>query len=217
MDRRISEPGRLGVQLADHRIVFPDLDIPPGARVALTGPSGSGKSTLLACLAALRTPVHGTIEVAGHVLDPATAAAWRARLGWLPQDIHFLNRSLLGNLLLNGRKVDDLTLQAALQKAQADRIVARLPYGLHTRLGETGVGVSGGEARRLLIARLWLSQADVILADEPTADLDRATADAVTDALLDLSASGRTLIVATHDAALADRMDRVVSLARGVG
>ncbi|MCM2563621.1 thiol reductant ABC exporter subunit CydD [Lutimaribacter sp. EGI FJ00015] len=207
----------LGVRVANRRIVFPDLDIAPGARVALTGPSGSGKSTLLACLAGLRIPDRGSIEVAGQPLDADTASAWRARLGWLPQDIHFLNRSLLGNLLLNGQAVDEVSLNAALRKAQADGIVARLPHGLHTRLGETGVGVSGGEARRLLIARLWLSQTDVILADEPTADLDRATADAVTDGLLDLTASGRTLIVATHDATLAGRMDHVISLEGGVG
>jgi len=207
----------LGLRVADHRIEFPDLDIAPGARIALTGPSGSGKSTLLACLAGLRTADHGRIEVAGQTLDAATAAAWRARLGWLPQDVHFLNRSLLGNLLLNGHKTDDASLHAALRKAQADGIVARLPNGLHTRLGETGMGVSGGEARRLLIARLWLSRADVILADEPTADLDRATADAVTDGLLELTASGRTLIVATHDATLAGRMDEVISLDGGMG
>ena len=201
-----------GIKAADHWIKLPDLDIPPGACVALTGASGSGKSSLLACLAALRTPDLGQIEVAGQILDPDTAAAWRARLGWLPQDVHFLSRSLLGNLLLNGRDADTATVQTALRKAQADHIVARLPRGLHTRLGETGVGVSGGEARRLLIARLWLSQADVILADEPTADLDRATADAVIDGLLELTASGRTLIVATHDTVLAERMDQIIPL-----
>lgn len=202
----------LGVQMADRRIDFPDLDFAPGTSVALTGPSGSGKSTLLAVLAALRIADHGQITVAGHRLEADTAAAWRARLGWLPQDVHFLNRSLLGNLLLTGREADEAEVRTALQKAQAEQIVARLPRGLHTRLGETGVGVSGGEARRLLIARLWLSQADVILADEPTADLDRATADAVTDALLELAASGRTLIVATHDAVLAQRMDRIIPM-----
>lgn len=202
----------LGVQMADRRIDFPDLDIAPGTSVALTGPSGSGKSTLLAVLAALRLPDHGQVTVAGHRLVPDIAAAWRVRLGWLAQDVHFLNRSLLGNLLLTGREANEAEVQAALQKAQAEQIVARLPRGLHTRLGETGVGVSGGEARRLLIARLWLSQADVILADEPTADLDRATADAVTDALLELVASGRTLIVATHDSVLANRMDRIIPM-----
>ncbi|MRU16555.1 thiol reductant ABC exporter subunit CydD [Roseovarius sp. A21] len=206
-----------GMKAADHWIEFPDLDIPPGARVALTGASGSGKSSLLASLAALRMPDQGRIEVAGKILDPDTAAAWRARLGWLPQDVHFLNRSLLGNLLLNGREADVATVQTALSKAQAEHVVDRLPRGLNTRLGETGVGVSGGEARRLLIARLWLSQADVILADEPTADLDRTTADAVIDGLLELSASGRTLIIATHDNVLADRMDQVISLTGKAG
>lgn len=201
-----------GIKAAEHWIAFPDLDIPPGARVALTGASGSGKSSLLACLAALRIPDLGRIEVAGQLLDPETAAAWRARLGWLPQEVHFLNRSLLGNLRLDGGQADAATVQTALRKAQADHIVARLPRGLHTRLGETGVGVSGGEARRLLIARLWLSQADVILADEPTADLDRATADAVIDGLLELTAAGRTLIVATHDTVLAEHMDQIISL-----
>ena len=209
----------LAVQLPERRLTFPDLDIAPGARVALMGPSGSGKSTLLALLAGLRGPDGGQIEVAGQPLDDRSAAAWRARIGWLPQEVHFLNRSLLGNLTLSqdAGDVDPARVTAALRNARAEAIVARLPRGLHTRLGETGMGVSGGEARRLLIARLWLTEADVILADEPTADLDAETARAVTEGLLALAQDGRSLIVATHDAGLAARMDTILRLPAGSG
>lgn len=83
---------------------------------------------------------------------------------------------------------------------------------MKTRLGETGAGLSGGEARRMTLARAILSAPDLILADEPTADLDSATATLVTDGLLAEAARGATLIIATHDPALAARMDRVIDL-----
>jgi ATP-binding cassette subfamily C protein CydD len=96
--------------------------------------------------------------------------------------------------------------------AAIDSVVAALPQGLATRLGETGGGLSGGEARRITLARAIHGAPDLILADEPTADLDAGTAAMITDALLAQAARGATLVVATHDAALAARMDRIIDL-----
>ena len=103
----------------------------------------------------------------------------------------------------------------AVQEAALEPVLAALPQGLNTRLGETGAGLSGGEARRVLLARAVFSQPDVILADEPTADLDAATADLIAQALLSESARGATLIVATHDMRLARCMDRIITLGGG--
>jgi ATP-binding cassette subfamily C protein CydD len=100
----------------------------------------------------------------------------------------------------------------ALALAEASGIVERLSDGLETRLGEAGGGVSGGEARRLMIARAVLSGRELILADEPTADLDPDTAALVVRALTRLKADGHSLIVATHDPVLAAAMDRAVEL-----
>jgi len=100
----------------------------------------------------------------------------------------------------------------ALAAAGARDVVARLPGGLAARLGETGAGLSGGEARRLLVARALLSGAAVILADEPTADLDPETADAVTEGLLSAARAGATLIVATHDSRLVAALGRELRL-----
>lgn len=91
-------------------------------------------------------------------------------------------------------------------------MVLRLPYGLRTRLGETGGGVSGGEARRLMIARAILSGRELILADEPTADLDPDTAAMIIRALMHLKENGHSVIVATHDPDLAALMDRRVEV-----
>ncbi|QKV17022.1 thiol reductant ABC exporter subunit CydD [Oricola thermophila] len=194
------------------KIHFPDIRVEAGESLAITGRSGSGKTTLLALLAGLAPATDGKIEVAGVHLDDEIADAWRARLGWIGQAPHFFNESLRANLLLSAQDRDDARLSQAIAKASAEGIVAALPRGLDTQLGETGHGVSGGEARRLMIARALYSDADVVLADEPTADLDEATAKAVTEGLLALASRGTTLIVATHDMELAGRLDRIVEL-----
>jgi ATP-binding cassette subfamily C protein CydD len=184
--------------------ILPDIVIPPGERVALIGPSGSGKTSALRLMAGLEL---GPVTVADQPLTAANADAWRARLGWMPQAPHFLTGSLMQNLTL-GRAGD---LAAALDAAAVADVVRVMPQGLGTRLGETGGGLSGGEARRITLARAVFGSPDVILADEPTADLDAATALAVMTGLLSKS-HGVTLVVATHDPALAARLDRIIDL-----
>jgi len=192
-------------------IAFPDLDIGAGETLALTGASGAGKTTLLQLMAGLAAPDAGTIAVAGRPLDDATADAWRARIGWMPQGAWFANESLRATIAGGGPG----DLDAALRAAAVQPVIAALPQGLDTRLGERGIGLSGGEARRVVLARALYGTPEVILADEPTADLDAETAEAVTAGLLAQAARGATLIVATHDPALAARMGRTVPVGPG--
>ncbi|MBY5972275.1 ATP-binding cassette domain-containing protein [Ferrimonas balearica] len=206
-------PGPLSVSmrggvasLPGRALPLPDLDLDAGQSLALVGPSGVGKSTALSALAGLVPLVEGRIEVCGQELNAGTADGWRARLAVVPQRVHFPDLPL-GDWLSGGRAVDEGTMTEALELAEAHAVVDRLPEGLQTRLGESGGGVSGGEARRLMIARAVLQGADLVLADEPTADLDALTADRVTRALRRLQGQGAALIVATHDPALAGAMD----------
>lgn len=187
---------------------LPDIIIAPGERVALVGASGTGKTSALRLMAALHLPQQGTVMVAGQTLMAGNADAWRARLGWMPQAPHFLTGSLRQNLTL-GRSGD---MTRALDLAAVGAVVQALPQGLSTRLGETGAGLSGGEARRITLARAVFASPDLLLADEPTADLDADTAHKVTEGLLAQAARGVTLVVATHDMALAARMDRIIDL-----
>ncbi|KUF09402.1 cysteine ABC transporter permease [Pseudoponticoccus marisrubri] len=188
-------------------IRFPDLRVAPGETVALTGPSGCGKTTLLRLLAGLERPDTGRILLDGRVLEDDTADAWRATLGWMPQAPHFGNRSLRHNIGF-GAPLDP----ALIETARLSEVLASLPRGDLTRLGERGAGLSGGEARRVTLARALHGRPGLILADEPTADLDAATAHAITDGLMRYVRDGGTLILATHDPALAARMDRQVAL-----
>lgn len=187
---------------------LPDIAIAEGERVALVGRSGAGKTSALRLMAGLELPRLGLVCVADQALTTENADSWRARLGWMPQAPHFLGGSLRQNLTL-GRSGD---VEAALASAAVADVVEALPQGLGTRLGETGAGLSGGEARRLTLARAIYGRPDVLLADEPTADLDAETAHKVIEGLLAQAARGVTLVIATHDAALASRMDRIVDL-----
>lgn len=187
---------------------FPDGHIAPGEAVALTGPSGVGKTTLLTALAGLARPAAGQIRWGDTVLDDSSAEAIRAGLAWVPQSPRFPDAPLAEAIALD-RPGD---LGAALAAARAEGIVAALPDGLQTRLGDLGGGVSGGEARRLAVARAHLRHPHLVLADEPTADLDAVTAQAVTEGLLALRAQGAALLIATHDPALIAALDREIAL-----
>ena len=199
-------------------VTFPDLSIRPGEAVALTGPSGSGKSTLIALIGGLLVPDRGKVLLDGTPLDRATADAWRMQVAWIPQAAQF-PAGTLREILVSGASAPVGTgdMLSALALARATDFVERLSDGLDTHLGETGGGVSGGEARRLMIARAALSGRPVLLADEPTADLDAETGAEIVAALRAMNAAGTTVIVATHDMALAAAMDRRIALDAALG
>lgn len=177
-----------------------DLDIAAGERVALIGTSGAGKSTLLNLLAGEIAAMGGTVQAL-----PATLLTQRTEL---------FQDSLRGNLLLANPNADDALLLAALDDAGLGEFVARLPAGLDTQLGEGGLGLSGGQARRLALARLFLSDAPLWLLDEATEGLDDATAQDVLARLRDHSA-GRTVLIATHIGREARICERIIVLNQG--
>ncbi|QFR32350.1 thiol reductant ABC exporter subunit CydC [Ancylobacter sp. TS-1] len=176
------------------------LTVRTGERIALIGASGAGKSTLIAALA-------GEIGVAAGRLEALAATQ-------LTQRTELFQDSLAENLRLASPDADDEELIAALDAAGLRDLLARLPDGLATRLGEGGLGLSGGQARRLALARLVLSDAPLWLLDEPTEGLDAATADQVM-ACLWARAGDRTVIIATHLEREAAGADRLVLLSQG--
>lgn len=210
----LSITGRgLAITLVNGTVVeWPDFQIHQGDAVALTGPSGAGKSTLLGLLCGLVAPSKGSLVIGDTQLDDQSADAWRQRIGYVGQHPHLMNASLRRNLTLALRAGEETDLDTALAAAKAGDIVAHLPRGLHERLGENGAGVSGGEARRLMLASAILARRDVIIADEPTADLDASTASEIINTLIELNRQGKTLIVATHDPNLIQRLDRRIEL-----
>lgn len=171
-----------------------------GEHVALAGASGAGKTTLLEALAGWLPTDPGRIT---FTTTP--------RIGYAPQRPFLFHGSLADNLRLAAPEAGDAQLLAAADAAQVMRFASQLPQGLDTIIGERGFGLSGGEARRVALARLFLRDPDVLLLDEPTAFLDPDTEQAVLDALLRL-AQGRTLIMATHSEAVLHRLGRVIRL-----
>jgi ATP-binding cassette subfamily C protein CydCD len=200
----------------DGPLVLGDVTLTLGAgeTVALCGPSGGGKSTLAALLVRLADPVAGTIRCAGADLAGIDLDAWRARLAWIPQRPVVVAGTIADNVRLAAPDASAAAVTRALGSAGLGPLLAGLPAGIDTAVGDGGRPLSAGEAQRLALARAFARDADLVILDEPTAHLDAAAAAAVTDAVAALCAT-RTALVITHDPALAARADRVVELRAG--
>jgi ATP-binding cassette, subfamily C, bacterial CydC len=187
------------------------LTVGQGERVALTGPVGAGKSTLVALLTGLLSPQAGSIAVGGRAVASLGPEARRRPFAVAPQAPGLFTGTLADNLRVAWPEAPEAALRHVLAVAQLEEMVADLPQGLETWVGEAGLTLSGGQARRLAVARALLKPAPVLILDEPGEGLDYATERALlAAAVADLG--GRTLILITHRSAGLDLMDRVVRL-----
>ena len=191
-----------------------DLSVPDGGRLGIEGPSGAGKSTLLALLLRFHDPDAGRVTLGGVDLKDLAVADLHARIGVLSQATSILAGSLRENLAIAAPDADEATLRAVLDRAGLGAFLAALPDGLDTWLGEAGVAVSGGEARRIALARVLLKDAPILLLDEPTEGLDAETERSVLAALAP-AMQGRTVVTISHRPAPLAAMDRVVRLEAG--
>lgn len=192
-----------------------DLTLAPGARVAVVGASGAGKSSLLAALSKLYPLQRGRVLFGGQPVDALDGDALRRRVAVIAQQTVLFNLSLRENLLLAAPEADAGQVERAVALAQLESFVASLPDGYDTMLGEGGALVSGGEARRIAIARALLQDAPVLALDEPTEGLDARTARDLY-AALDAAARNRTLLLITHRlGGLARLVDEVVVMDAG--
>lgn len=187
------------------------FSIAAGELVALVGESGSGKSSILDILAGFRVGWSGRVRIDGHVVDPAQVRPISARAGQAPR---ILAGTLAENLRLGRPEAVETDLWRALEAVGLADFARGLPEQLDTPVGDGGRGLSGGEARRLGLARAIVRDARLVLLDEPTSNLD-SESEAGVLAGIDALRAGRTMIVATHSKAVMDRADRIITLHRG--
>jgi ATP-binding cassette subfamily C protein CydD len=213
-----SPAGPIAVVLDDMAVWFPNshepvlhrLDLTFDSRrwTAIAGPSGSGKTTLLSLIAGVRQPT------SGRVLWMTNNVAMPPHLGgcaWIGQQTVLLPGSISDNIRIGRPSAGQAEVERAVAAAALSDVVARLPEGLDTTLGEGGSGLSTGEARRIAIARAFLRNAELWVLDEPTAHLDSRAEAQVLDALRNAT-RGKTVIVATHSAAVARCADALLRI-----
>ncbi|MEO6379896.1 MAG: ATP-binding cassette domain-containing protein, partial [Caulobacteraceae bacterium] len=180
------------IEIRGHRLA-------PGARLGVSGPSGGGKTTLIEALVGLRTAAPGAIRIADTALESAPIGWARPLFAYAPQDARLLTGSIADNLRLASPEDEDAALWDALADAQLDARVRRLPQGLQTWIGDGGEVLSGGERRRLSLARAFLRPAPWLVLDEPTEGLDRETEEELVAALdRRLKRTGQGLILVSH-------------------
>lgn len=189
------------------------LHLPYGQMLALQGESGSGKTTLARLLVRLQTPSSGRILLDGRPIEDYDEPTLRRTLHYVEQQPYLFNASIADNLRLARPEADDAALWQALAAVQLDALVRGLPHGLATLIGEYGTGLSGGQARRLALARAVLAAAPITILDEPFEGLDQPTAEAVMAGLA-RALAGRSLILISHRPVGMEYMDRVLRLGR---
>jgi ATP-binding cassette subfamily B protein len=190
------------------------LALPAGDLAVVRGPNGSGKSTLLSVLLRLIRPDDGQVLVDGVPVEEFQLQSYRSRFAYVPQDIQLFGATVRENILYGRPDASAEDVEEAARAALLHEVVVRLPDGYDANLGEAGATLSGGEARRLMLARAALRDASILLLDEPLAGLDPQARGVVARAIRRIAA-GRTTIVVSHGPALEVGPDVVVHMLDG--
>ena len=188
--------------------------IEPGTMTALVGPSGAGKTTISALLSRFYDPTDGQVAINGVDLRDATFSSLSDTVGVVTQDVHLFHDTLRANLLYARPEASEDDLARALDHAQISRLVASLPRGLDTVVGERGYRLSGGEKQRVALARLLLKAPAVVVLDEATAHLDAESEAAVQQALAE-TLEGRTSLVIAHRLSTIRDADQIIVVEAG--
>ena len=191
-----------------------DLSVRRGESLAIVGPSGAGKSTLMAVLAGNLLPSSGSVQVEGTELSAVTQDEVRSTSALVAQTTWLFTGTIADNLRLAQPYATPSQMWQALEVARLDKEVALMPEGLETQVGEAGLGLSGGQAQRLSLARAFLADRPVLLLDEPTSQVDLASEAAIVKSIEQL-ARGRTVVTISHRAGALTAVDRTVRVEAG--
>jgi ATP-binding cassette subfamily C protein CydC len=191
-----------------------DLRLPVDGKLALLGPSGSGKTTLLQLLLKFRTPDAGRINLGGIPYEQISGEELRAEIAVATQYNHLFNASIRDNLLLANPQADQPALEEACRLALIHDFISQQPEGYETQVGELGLRLSGGQVRRLAVARALLKDAPILILDEPTEGLDPHTEQIMMGNILQW-AQGRSLLLVTHSVRGLEQMDEILLMQQG--
>ena len=189
-----------------------DLTIRAGETVAFVGPSGAGKTTLLSLIPRFYEPEAGRITIDGHDIRDLTLASLRGQIGIVQQDVFLFAGTIRENIAYGRLDASEAEIMDAAARARLDGLIASLPEGLDTVIGERGVKLSGGQKQRLAIARAFLKNPPILILDEATSALDTQTEREIQASLFEL-AEGRTTLVIAHRLATIRHADRIVVVA----
>jgi ATP-binding cassette subfamily B protein len=190
------------------------ITVPQGRTIALVGPSGAGKSTLINLVIGFLRPTQGTLYLDGQDMNDFDLRTYRRWVSVVSQDTILFEGTVRENVLYGTDSIDESRLHQAIEDANADEFIRRLPQGLDTLIGENGAKLSGGQRQRLTIARALIRDPRVLILDEATASLDTASESLIQSALYRLM-EGRTTFVVAHRLSTIRRADQIVVLDRG--